>query len=179
MTFDIIGAGIGGLTLAVALQRKGIEARVFEQAKEIKAVGAGIILANNAMQVYEKLGLRSELENNGNFISSMNVTKPNLNPISKIDLKYFEDKYQVKNVAIHRGKLQQILVEQLPSSQVYLDYKFEKADQANITFENSKTIQSEAIIGADGLNSTVRSTTFFGRKNQECSSSLLERSDKL
>ena len=48
---DIIGGGIGGLTTAVALGQKGISYRIYEQATEMRPVGAGIILANNAMQV--------------------------------------------------------------------------------------------------------------------------------
>lgn len=102
MNIDIIGAGIGGLTTAIALEQKGINTRIFEQAEQIKPIGAGIILANNAMQVYEKLGLRKEIEENGNPISSMNITKSNLNPLSRIDLTYFEQKYKTKNIAIHR-----------------------------------------------------------------------------
>ena len=86
MTFDIIGAGIGGLSTAIALEQKGFKVRVFEQAKKIKTVGAGIIIANNAMQVYEKLGLKEIIEHHGNPISSMNITKDNLKPLSKIDL---------------------------------------------------------------------------------------------
>ena len=48
MTIDIIGAGIGGLTTAIALEQKGIKIRIFERAEQIKPVGAGIILASNA-----------------------------------------------------------------------------------------------------------------------------------
>ena len=58
---DIIGAGIGGLTTAIALKQKGFEVRIFEQAEVLSHVGAGIILANNAMQIYEALGLRKEI----------------------------------------------------------------------------------------------------------------------
>ena len=113
MRLDIIGAGIGGLTLAIALKQKGFDIKLYEQSKEIKPIGAGIILANNAMQIYDKLGLRKEIEEKGHVISSMNITKTDLQPISEIDLKYFEDKYQVKNIAIHRGVLQKILVDKL------------------------------------------------------------------
>lgn len=44
MNIDIIGAGIGGLTTAIALEQKGIKTRIFEQAEQIKEVGAGIFL---------------------------------------------------------------------------------------------------------------------------------------
>lgn len=164
MTIDIIGAGIGGLTTAIALQQKGIRTRIFEQAEHIKPVGAGIILANNAMQVYKKLGLRKIIEDNGNYISSMNITKANLNPISKVDLSFFEKKHKVKNIAIHRGALQQILINELKSNEIHLNNRLKKIESNDngysLTFENGKQIQSSILIGADGLKSVVRQHLF-------------------
>jgi|TARA_B110000259_G_C13993045_1_gene393302 2-polyprenyl-6-methoxyphenol hydroxylase-like FAD-dependent oxidoreductase len=164
MNIDIIGAGIGGLTTAIALEQKGIKTRIFEQAEQIKPVGAGIILANNAMQVYEKLGLRKEIEENGNPISSMNITKPNLNTLSKIDLTYFEQKHKTKNIAIHRGTLQQILIDKLKSTEINLDHKLtsivENTNGYFLKFQNGEQIQSSTVLGADGLNSIVRQNLF-------------------
>jgi 2-polyprenyl-6-methoxyphenol hydroxylase-like FAD-dependent oxidoreductase len=176
MTFDIIGAGIGGLTTAIALEQKGFKVRVFEQAKLIKPVGAGIILANNAMQVFNKLGLKAEIEANGNVISTIKITKPNLKTISKVDLSYFEKKHQVKNIAIHRGKLQQILIEKLKATEIYLDHQLKtvvKADNGHsLCFENGKRIHSDQLIGADGLHSKVRRSLFSNNHirhaNQVC-----------
>jgi 2-polyprenyl-6-methoxyphenol hydroxylase-like FAD-dependent oxidoreductase len=113
MTIDIIGGGIGGLTTAIALEQKGFKTRVFEQAETILPVGAGIILANNAMQIFEKLGLREILEQNGNPVSSLSITKANLKPLSTVDLSHFENKFNVKNIAIHRGVLQHILMDKI------------------------------------------------------------------
>ncbi|EZH74283.1 monooxygenase [Aquimarina atlantica] len=164
MTIDIIGAGIGGLTTAIALQQKGIRTRIFEQAENIKPVGAGIILANNAMQVYEKLGLRKIIEDNGNYIASMNITKADLNPISKVDLSFFEKKHKVKNIAIHRGALQQILINELKFNEIHLNHRLKKVESNDhgysLTFENRKQIQSSILIGADGLKSVVRQGLF-------------------
>tara|TARA_R110002033_G_scaffold52713_3_gene100248 strand:- start:554 stop:1687 length:1134 start_codon:yes stop_codon:yes gene_type:complete len=164
MNIDIIGAGIGGLTTAIALEQKGIKTRIFEQAEQIKEVGAGIILANNAMQVYEKLGLRKVIEENGNPISSMNITKSNLKPLSKIDLTYFEQKHNTKNIAIHRGKLQQILIDKLKSTEINLDHKLtsivKNENGYDLNFENGNKIQSSTVLGADGLNSIVRQNIF-------------------
>ena len=164
MNIDIIGAGIGGLTTAIALEKKGYKIRIFEQAEKIKPVGAGIILANNAMQVYEKLGLRKVIEENGNPITSLNITKRNLKTLSKIDLSYFEKKFKVKNIAIHRGILQQILIDKLSSTIVNLNYKLKKVIKNEnghlLEFENGEKIQSTTLIAADGLNSKVRRNLF-------------------
>lgn len=164
MKFDIIGAGIGGLTTAIALKQKGIKFQLFEEAKEIKSVGAGIIIANNAMQVYEKLGLRDIIEENGNPITTMNITETTLNPISRIDLKYFEEKHKVKNIAIHRGVLQQILLDELGSDKVHLNHELvsvsENEKGYTLNFKNADYQQSSLLIGADGLNSVVRKALF-------------------
>ncbi|KJD35965.1 monooxygenase [Tamlana sedimentorum] len=164
MTIDIIGAGIGGLTTAIALEKKGFKIRIFEQVNEIKPVGAGIILASNAMRVYEKLGLKKIIEESGNPVSSMNITKANLNTISKTDLSYFENKYKVKSIAIHRGILQQILVDKLKTKEINLNHQLNKIVKNDsgyaLTFENGNTHQSTTLIGADGLNSLVRQNIF-------------------
>jgi len=161
---DIIGAGIGGLTTAIALRQRGFGVRVFEQAPTLKPVGAGIILANNAMQVYDKLGIREALQAQGNPISALNITQPNLQVISGVTLKPFEQKYGVKNVAIHRGALQQTLLNQLSEEDLYLDHpllQIEKQDNNfQLTFENKPSVQSSVLIGADGLHSTVRRELF-------------------
>lgn len=176
MTIDIIGAGIGGLTTAIALEQKGFNTRVFEQAENIKPVGAGIILANNAMQVFEKLGLREIIEKNGNSISSLNITKANLKTLSKLDLSYFEKKFNVKNTAIHRGVLQQILLDHLNASSLNLNHKLKNITKNSnghyLEFENGEKIQSFILIGADGINSLVRHNLFLHNKirnaNQIC-----------
>ena len=176
MTIDIIGGGIGGLTTAIALEQKGIQCRIFEQAKNIKPVGAGIILANNAMQVYEKLGLRKVIEQHGNPITSLNITTANLKAISKVDLSYFERKFKVQNIAIHRGALQQILIDKLESSRLVLDHGLSKVEDHRGTytleFQNGEKIQSKILLGADGINSIVRRDLFpdviIRNANQVC-----------
>lgn len=164
MKIDIIGAGIGGLTTAIALQQKGINAHLYEQAPILQPVGAGIIMANNAMQVFDKLGLKEKIETRGNSISSMNITDEKLSSISSIDLRYFEDKFGVKNTAIHRGTLQQLLAEQLRDTTLILDHQLETIDVINsgfaLKFQGGVKINSEIVIGADGINSIVRQQLF-------------------
>ena len=164
MLIDIIGAGIGGLTTAIALQQKGVEIRIFEQAERIEPVGAGIMLANNAMQVYAKLGLKDAIEQNGNPISCMKITDAKLQSISAVDLRAFEERYAVKNVAIHRGALQRILLDQINASHLNLGQELMdvKRDQTDLIlkFRNEKTVTSKYLLGADGLHSVVRNCLF-------------------
>ncbi|MEE9362462.1 MAG: FAD-dependent monooxygenase [Cellulophaga sp.] len=163
MTIDIIGGGIGGLTTAIALKQKGFTVKVYEQASEIKTVGAGIILANNAMQVYQKLGLKNTIEQKGNAISSINITQSNLKPLSKVDLAYFEKKHKVKNIAIHRGELQKILFEKLQED-VLLNHELRSVQNTKngvlLHFKNGFSTKSDILLGADGINSVVRENIF-------------------
>ncbi len=164
MKIDIIGAGIGGLTAAIALYKKGFDVRLFEQAKSIQPIGAGILLAHNAMQVYEKLGHRQEIENAGNPITSINLTDAKLKPLSSVDMSPFDEKFKVKNIAIHRGVLQKILIDNLPTSELHLGHQLEKLQKSNqgfsLEFQNGKKVESEILVGADGIHSELRKSLF-------------------
>lgn len=162
-TANIIGAGIGGLTTALTLKQKGLNVNVFESSAEIKPVGAGIILANNAMQVFQKLGIQDKIEKAGNKISYMKITDTQLNSISVADLTEYEKKYGVHNIAIHRGDLQKILANEIGYKNINLSkrlYRIEKAGLFKLTFEDNSTIESKLVIGADGLKSVVRNQLF-------------------
>src|SRR5512145_1187991 len=72
-TFAIIGGGIAGLTTAIALKRIGIDATIIEASPEFDPVGAGIILAPNALKAYQHLGVHDELVKTGNLIRQMSI----------------------------------------------------------------------------------------------------------
>ena len=66
----IVGAGIGGLTTAIALRRAGIDATVFEQAPELREVGAGISLWPNAIKALRRLGIGDAVETVGRAVAA-------------------------------------------------------------------------------------------------------------
>lgn len=162
---SVIGAGIGGLTTAIALQQKGFEVEVFDQAEVLKPVGAGLFLANNAMQVYKYLGLDEIISNAGFTISKLKVTKSNLTPLTTMDLSDFEKKYQVKNTAIHRSVLQDILIKALKlETKIHFGHRLKsihpKGLYSELHFENGSIHKAETIIGADGIHSNTRKSIF-------------------
>ncbi|WP_420572118.1 FAD-dependent monooxygenase [Kordia sp.] len=161
---DIIGAGIGGLTTALALEKQGIEVTIYEQAESIKPLGAGIMLASNAMNVYRALQIDNELTQNAMPLNIMHITDKNLKVISKIDLQYFKDTYGLQSISIHRGKLQEILLKNLTTTKIHLNHKVQnlikEKDGYLINFTNNTSVKSSLLLGADGIHSKVRHSLF-------------------
>ncbi|WMN12053.1 FAD-dependent monooxygenase [Marivirga salinae] len=168
MKVDIIGAGICGLTTAIALEKRGFQPRIYEQAKTLKPVGAGIILASNAMQVYRNLGLEEQLNSNGIPLSALNITNDKLKVISKVDLNYFRDKYNLQSIAIHRGKLQEVLLDNLKQTEIHPDHQLKdltkEKEGYQLKYENGKSVNSSLLLGADGIHSKVRAALFPNSK---------------
>ena len=69
----IVGAGIGGLTAAIALRRIDIDAVVLEQAPELREVGAGISLWPNAINAFRRLGIGEAVETNGARVTDTDI----------------------------------------------------------------------------------------------------------
>lgn len=161
MKLTIIGAGIGGLTTATALLQKGIDVEIYESFGEFKDLGAGIMLANNAMQVFQYLGLDQEIIQQGNVFQRINLTDPQLNILSQTSTtKYASNK--VPTVAIHRSVLQRILLQKIPSDKLYLGKRLsaikETESSVELEFEDGGKISTNAVIGADGIRSKTRSS---------------------
>ncbi len=165
MSVAIIGAGIGGLTTALALKKHNITFTVYEAANELKPVGAGIILANNAMQVFRHLGIHREIERIGNPLYFTTLSQPDFSPLTRVDLKPFEQEFGVQNHTIHRADLHKILVDAVGQNNIKLNKRLKNVSrekqQFRIEFEDNSQETHEYLIGADGIKSKVR-TTLFG-----------------
>ena len=157
---SIIGAGIGGLTLGNILKQHGYDFTIYESAPEIKPVGAGIMMAVNAMQVFDQLGLKEKIENAGNKIHRITIADESLKPISKTEVLELENQYKSCNVAIHRAALQKILAENIDAeATIKLGHslqKIEKQQNYILEFENKIQVESTVVFGADGIKSPIR-----------------------
>lgn len=162
-SISIIGAGIGGLTLGSVLKQHHLDFTIYESAPEIKPVGAGIMMAINAMQIFDTLGLKETIENAGNKIHGITITDEKLKPISKTNVIELEKKYNSCNVAIHRAELQKILASAIGFEHIKLDHslhQIRKEENYILNFENGTEVESEIIFGADGIHSKVRNQIF-------------------
>ncbi|HCA09699.1 FAD-dependent monooxygenase [Chryseobacterium sp.] len=180
-SISIIGAGIGGLTLGNILKQQQLDFSIYESAPEIKPVGAGIMMAVNAMQIFDKLGLKEKIENAGNKVHGISITDESLKPITKTNIAVLEKKYSSCNVAIHRAELQKILAENIGYEKIQLNHslhKIEKKQNYILDFENGIQTESEIVFGADGIKSNIRNqilqTGSIRNAGQKCWRGLVE-----
>ncbi len=156
----IVGAGIGGLTAAIALKQKGFEVELFEHTPEFKNAGSGINLASNAMQVYQKLGLHDAILSRAHHTRSMNLRSKNMDYLAQVNLEKLETEFGVKGVAIHRATLHQILLDHLEDTPIHLNKKLKCLQQSDsgvrLEFADGSIHNAGTVIGADGIHSAVR-----------------------
>ncbi|MDH5380545.1 MAG: FAD-dependent monooxygenase [Cyclobacteriaceae bacterium] len=160
----IIGAGIGGLTTAIALKKQGFEVEIFEQSKEFTNAGSGILLAPNAMQVFKTIAVYNDVLQMGNYVKRLKAVTKNLSTLSNMEYKKFEDEYGVKTIAIHRATLHKVLMSHLSDIPIHVNKKVESVYQENeevqISFTDGSHHKTELLIGADGLHSPIRKSIF-------------------
>ena len=157
MKYSIIGAGIGGLTTALAFEKNGIDYQVFEKASELSEVGAGIWLAPNALQVLEHLGVLNDIKAKGNSIDRITLSKADLNPISDNFQDNIKKQFGFSTIAIHRAELQKILFNKIPKEKISLAKGFQSFQKLNddlikIKFDDKSEFLTDFLIGADGIN---------------------------
>jgi len=160
MKIIIIGAGIGGLTTALALHQRGFSVEIYEASSELQPVGAGIVLASNVLQIFDRLNILADMQMRGEKIYAMNVTDSKGKVIQKSDLKKVEEKFGKGVLGIHRARLQAGLLANLPRNIVHLGKKTvsitQKKHKVVVIFEDGTRAEGDICIGADGLRSVAR-----------------------
>ncbi len=161
----VIGGGLGGAAVALSLGRKGYPVRVLEQASEFGVIGYGIQLGPNVFSMFDRLGITDA-------VMAQSITPRAILMIDSVDggviariptgasfLKRFKRPY----VVIHRVDLHRALLDAcraLPNVELVADtsaeYYESHADHVSVRTKNGHTIRGLAIIGADGLRSTIR-----------------------
>lgn len=166
-SIGIIGAGIGGLTAAIALRNRGFHVTVFEQASHLREVGAGLTLSPNASLVLEALGLKEQLESLDGptpHLGTLDYRTGRILDFDERDLSAYRSRYGALTRQVHRADLHNVLSGAVDRDVVQLGHKLadivERADGVDLTFENGRTAQFDAVIGCDGLKSVVRERLF-------------------
>lgn len=159
--YAIIGGGIGGLTLAIALQQKGVDVTVYEQAPVFKPHGAGLALAANAMMALKHIGLDEEIMKAAHVIGEVSIKDQTGKTLTSTDSRSVTKKYGVTgNFTIHRADLHHILFNQLLPGTVKTGKQCTHFEQTNnlvtLYFADGSIEEVRAVIACDGIHSPIR-----------------------
>jgi 5-methylphenazine-1-carboxylate 1-monooxygenase len=168
----VIGGGIGGLTLALALQRVGIGVKVFEAAEEIKPLGVGINLLPHSTKIIASLGLLGALEKAA-------VSTKEAVFFNRFGQRIFAEPlgrlagYDEPQFSIHRGDLQMTLLDalkhQVGENSIVTGARYVNFDQdaecVTAYFTDGKSRRQfaergDVLISAEGIHSEVRKRFF-------------------
>jgi salicylate hydroxylase len=169
----VVGGGIGGLSAAFALARKGLSVRVLERSAEFGEAGAGIQIAPNCTRILHAYGLLDEAKELGVLPASM-VMKDALDGtvLTSLDLRDMEQRYGTPYIVIHRSDLHGLFLRacrragvDLRTSQHVTQYETAAAGSgepggtgggARVRLADGTVCEARLVIAADGLHSAAR-----------------------
>jgi salicylate hydroxylase len=162
MRIIVIGAGIGGLSAALTMRRAGLDVQVFEQAAELREVGAGIQISPNASRILYRLGLEEPMRRMGVRPHSILIRRWDdgrelaRQPLGDACERNFGAPYY----NFHRADLLDLLSAAVPPGVLHMDHRCvgltQHTDRVEVQFHNGATADADVVVGADGIHSTVR-----------------------
>ena len=159
LSIAIVGAGIGGLAVAATLRRAGFDVRVFEQASRFARIGAGIQMMPNSMKVLRGIGLEERLKRVA-FAPRSHLNRVWDTGEVTNELPMPESRYGAPYLCMHRAALHEALASAVPAELVQLGKQLvgleSRGGLVTLAFADGTQAQADAVIGADGVHSTVR-----------------------
>ncbi|MER9481799.1 FAD-dependent monooxygenase [Mesorhizobium sp. M0494] len=161
----IIGAGIAGLAVAKGLRLLGWETEIYEQASELKPLGAGLSLSANALRALRVLGLYEAVVAEAQPIHRLDLLDDEGQVLQSTDFQRFSQRYGHLSMAVlHRGDLHRALLTELPRSVIRTDMECVDARQVGekivLHFADGEIVESELVLACDGIHSAVRRAFF-------------------
>ncbi|MGW4034084.1 FAD-dependent monooxygenase [Streptomyces sp. NPDC004838] len=164
----IVGAGIGGLAAAISLSRVGCQVTVYEQANEFRETGTGLHLGPNGSRLLHSWGLRESLEEVAVRPPALEVRhwKNGETLVRRPMGQDWEEEYGAPYYTVHRADLHRVLSERADGALLRLDSRItaldDEPDGVRLHLADGSTATADVVIGADGVNSTVRRSLTSG-----------------
>ena len=161
----IAGAGIGGLVAGLSLLQRGIEVEIFEQASELRELGAGVQLSANGTRVLIALGLEEEMLGIASEPSGKQIRLFSTGRTWKLfDLGVSSRAiYGAPYWMVHRGDFHRVLVEAFNArgpGKLHIDCRCvgfeEKGDGISLKLASGERVRGDVVVGADGVHSEIR-----------------------
>lgn len=159
----VAGGGIGGLTAAVGLSRRGWRVTVCERAPALTGIGAGIVLAPNALRALDSIGLGPDLWAGDALPGQVGLRTPDGAWLSRSDSGAVSARYGLSAIAVHRGFLIETLAAALPAGVVHLGVSVAGLDDTGDTVTvrtSAGDLRADVVLAADGIRSVLRGHLF-------------------
>ncbi|MGW7196336.1 FAD-dependent monooxygenase [Streptomyces chryseus] len=156
----IAGAGIGGLTAAVALQRRGIACTIVEAAPRPTAINASILLQNNTMRVLSELDVGRRVAARGQRVVRTTIMSVTGRTLTEVKAKDVEGAVGAPALGIHRADLHEALLSRLDDGCLVTGdpvIGFETAaGEVAVHLRSGERLRGGGLVAADGIDSSVR-----------------------
>jgi len=156
----IVGGGIGGLTLAALLRRRGRECMVLERAARFAPIGAGIVLQPNAVKALRIGGIDQPVVTRGAAMQRMQIRDHRGRVLSSVEAQSFLTAFSAGVAGFHRATLHTALLDLIEPSSIRLDAAVRSCGETTegvfAELETGERIEGSGLVGADGLRSAVR-----------------------
>ncbi|KAK1237270.1 hypothetical protein MKX08_002895 [Trichoderma sp. CBMAI-0020] len=168
----IAGAGIAGLATAIALTRiseiANLDIQLYEQAAELREIGASIALSPNGLRTLERLGIDEALGDELGFRGPSGIPQIyrhwKTNQVVSVDTFGNVPDPRHQTARFHRGHIHAALAKHIPKEWIHLNKKISHAESNNdgvvLHFEDGSSAHGDILIGADGIRSQVRAAFF-------------------
>ncbi|GJJ77148.1 hypothetical protein EMPS_09507 [Entomortierella parvispora] len=170
----IVGAGIGGLMLAVLLERANISYEVFEKTKENRPLGSAISLHNSLMVIFEQLGLYKDILKMTKPFGALHLRKEDMTISGSLLARPpgidCAEHYGDYNRVIARPDLVDLLLSQIPAYKIQYNKRVLRTKQDDekviITCSDNMSYMGSILVGADGAYSSVRQNMYANLKKE-------------
>ena len=154
----VVGAGVGGISVARGLLRDGHHVTVFEQRPDARAGGGAVTIWPNGATVLEQLGV--DMDGAGQLLSTVRVVTSAGRPLVALDLTAIVDRLGASVRMVPRRVLLERLLAGFPTDHIQYDRRAAKVastpDGVRVEFANGSVVEGDLLIGADGLHSKIR-----------------------
>lgn len=158
----IVGAGMGGLTTALAMEQAGFECEIYDRVSELRPAGAGVSLWSNGVKVLNRLGLGPALAAVGGRMDRVIYRRSSGETLTDFSLDPLVVRVGQRPYPVTRTDLQQLLLGALPTARVRLNAECvaveQDADSATAVFRNGHRARGDLVVAADGTHSQLRAT---------------------
>jgi 2-polyprenyl-6-methoxyphenol hydroxylase-like FAD-dependent oxidoreductase len=157
MRAAVVGAGIGGLATAIALEQAGVEPIIIERSPHLREAGFGLVLSPNAVTALRAIGLRESIAARGTRVRRAEIRNPRGDLLTPIDYEALG----WETYGILRSELQQAMLEAIPTERLRLGTACVGAtEQGEALLDGEDPVVADIVVGADGIRSAVRRSLF-------------------